>query len=266
LITAVLFGASAFVFFGIQRLGERQVDLDSMVDAVQETRRQFAEAWHRLQQDRPAYMSVIIWVLASTAGLVATTLMPRFIENVLAIPVRNAIFVLLPAALGIVAGLRLVQWLERRVAKPWLVGGGFTLLATSFIMLALTRPLGVLLEDMNLVGLFDPGPLNETAARIGVVIVFSTLVAFSYAVVGVASRALVNERMPVAIQGRVFAAQTVLTNLASIPPILLAGLLATVFGVEPVLVLTTVILVGVAAWAAAQTAARPEPLEAEIDA
>jgi hypothetical protein len=36
------------------------------------------------------------------------------------------------------------------------------------------------------------------------------------------------------MQGRVFAAQSVLTNLASIPPILLTGLLADQIGVSPV--------------------------------
>jgi len=67
----------------------------------------------------------------------------------------------------------------------------------------------------------------------------------------------VNHRIPVEVQGRVFAAQHVLTNLASIPPILLAGLLATAFGVEPVLFVFVIILVAVAGWTAARAAARP---------
>jgi hypothetical protein len=40
--------------------------------------------------------------------------------------------------------------------------------------------------------------------------------------------------MPIEMQGRVFAAQSVLTNLASIPPILLTGILADIVGVAPV--------------------------------
>ncbi len=259
-IAAVLFGLAAFFFLGIRQLGERKIDLDSTVDAVREVRRQFAEAWETLSGNLGAYMSVIIFVLSSTTSLVGVTLMPRFVEGTLGIPVRNAIFVFLPAGLGILAGLRLVQWLEHRLPRGVLVGGGFALLMAAFACLALTRPFGALLEDINPLGLFAPGPFGDTSARIVVTVVFSTLAAFAFSVVGVTSRSLVNDRMPLEIQGRVFAAQFVLTNLASIPPILLTGLLAAAFGVEPVLLVFVVVMVAVAGWTGARAAARPRSL------
>jgi Na+/melibiose symporter-like transporter len=255
-IAAVLFGVGGAFFLMIRHLGPRRIDVDSTIDAVREVRKQFAQAWERLSSDVGAYMSVIIVVLASTASLVAVTLMPRYTQDVLDIPVRNAVFVFLPAALGILAGLRLVQWLERRMPKVWLVGAGFGLLAASFVGLTLVKPLAGTLEGLNPLALFDPGPFGDTTARIVVTIVFSTAAAFSFSVLGVASRALVNERMPLDIQGRVFAAQHVLTNLASILPILLAGLLAELFGVELVLGLVIVIPTGIAGWTAARAAAR----------
>ena len=55
---------------------------------------------------------------------------------------QNAIFVFMPAAIGILLGLRLVQLLERRVARGWLVGAGFVLLIASFFCLALVVPFG----------------------------------------------------------------------------------------------------------------------------
>lgn len=256
-IAAVLFGASAAIFISIRGLGARQIDIDSTIVAVREVRKQFAQAWDTLSRDLGAYMSVIIVVLASTISLVAVALMPRFAQEALGIPVRNSIFVFLPAALGILAGLRLVQWLERRIAKSWLVGVGFSLLVAAFIGLALTRPFGAALENMNPLGLFAPGPFGDTSARIVMAMVFSTLAAFSFSIVGVASRTLLNQRLPLEIQGRVFAAQNVLTNLASIPPILLAGLLAVVFGVEFVMGTAVIILACVAGWTAARAAARP---------
>ncbi|MCH8993742.1 MAG: MFS transporter [Chloroflexi bacterium] len=265
-VAAVLFGVSAVFFLGIQRLGSRDVDLGRTIDAVRDVRTQFAEAWEKLTRDTHAYMSVIIFVLTSTAALVAVTLMPRFTQETLEIPVRNSIFVFLPAAVGIVAALRLVPLLERRVPKVWLVGAGFGLLAVSFACIALTPSFGTLLEDMNPLGAFDPGPFGDTTARIVVAIIFSTAAAFSFSIVGVAGRSLVNERMPLEIQGRVFAAQVVLTNLASIPPILLAGGLSELAGVEPVMFLTVAILVATAGWALLRALSRPEPLkDAEAD-
>jgi len=126
-------------------------------------------------------------------------------------------------------------------------------------------PLGSVLRDINPGGAFDPGPFGDTSARIIVTVVFSTIAAFSYSVVGVASRTLVNERMPVEVQGRVFAAQVVLTNLASIPPILLAGLLAEMFEVAPVILLTVAILVAAAVWTLAGAMARRDVTDHAAD-
>jgi len=247
-VAAVLFGIAAAFFLLIQHVGVDEIDIDSTVDAVRDVRSEFAHAWETLQRDTGAYMSVVIVVLASTASLVAVTLMPRFSHDVLDVPIRNAIYVFLPAAGGILAGLRLVHLLERRVPKGWLVGVGFCLLLASFLCLTLTKPFGGMIEGLTTLG--------PTPARMIAAIAFSTGAAFSYSVLGVASRSLVNERMPMEIQGRVFAAQVVLTNLASIPPILLAGLLSEAFGVAVVLGATTVVLGAVAAWTAAEARSR----------
>lgn len=256
-VAAVLFASGAAFFFSIRLLAAGKVDIDDVVDSVRDVRKQFAEAWETLSHDLQAYMSVIIVVLASTTSLVAVTLMPMFTQDVLDIAVRNSIFVFLPAAVGILAALRLVHVLERRVERIWLVGSGFVLLMASFACMALTVPFADLLESLNPLGAFDPGPLGDTSARIVVAIIFSTAAAFSLSLVGVASRSLVNDRMPLEIQGRVFAAQVVLTNLASIPPIMLAGVLSELAGVEPVMLLTVLILVGAAAWSLARALSRP---------
>jgi MFS family permease len=250
-VAAALFGIGAFFFLTIGRLGPHEVDIDSTVDAVRDMRKEFAEGWETLGRNLSAYMSVIISVLAGVASLVAVTLMPAFTQDVLDIPVQNAIFVFLPAAIGIVAGLRLVQVLERRVAKVWLVGAGFGLLCASLMGLSMTAPLASMVS----------GGMNETAARIGVTIFFSTCAAFSMSVTGVSSRSLVNETMPREVQGRIFAAQNVLSNLASIPPALLAGVLSELAGVAPIMFLTVVILVFAAAWTIAGAAARQKSRE-----
>jgi hypothetical protein len=78
--------------------------------------------------------------------------------------------------------------------------------------------------------------------------------------VGVSSRSLVNERMPVEMQGRIFAAQVVLTNLASVPPILFAGLISELAGVPAVMFLTVFIVVGTASWELARATARQEAI------
>jgi hypothetical protein len=245
---ALLFAGSAAFFMTIQMLGQKAVDLDSTVDAVRDVRNQFAEAWERLTQDLASYMAIIITVLASTASLVAVTLMPRFTQDVLDIPVQNAIFVFAPAAIGVVLGLRLVQMIERRVRREWLVGAGFVFVIASFFGLSLVVPLGNALSGVT--------SIDVIASRIAVTIGFSSAAAFAYSVLGVSSRSLVHERVPHEYQGRVFSAQVVLSNLASIPPILLAGAFTALAGPQLVLAMTMVILAMLALWAVAQASLR----------
>ena len=59
------------------------------------------------------------------------------------------------------------------------------------------------------------------------------------------------------MQGRVFAGQTVLTNIASIPPILLTGILADVIGIAPVFFLVAVAGALLAAYYTARNLAMP---------
>ena len=102
------------------------------------------------------------------------------------------------------------------------------------IVLVFVAPLGDGLQRLNPLGIFDPGPFGDTTARIMISSVLGAVLAFSFTFVNIVARTIVNERIPREMQGRVLAAQGVLTNLASIPPILLTGLLADLVGVPPV--------------------------------
>ena len=82
---------------------------------------------------------------------------------------------------------------------------------------------------------------------------FAGLAGFAYSVVNVGGRSLLNERVPVPMQGRVFAAQMVLSNLASIVPLLLAGALADWWGVSPVLIVMAVAVLVIALLGTLQT-------------
>jgi hypothetical protein len=201
---------------------------------IEETRERFAEAWHRLTLDSVAYISVIILVLANTTGLVVATLLPRFASDVLGVSAENIIFVAAPAAIGIWLAMRMVSNVSARVSPWWTVGGSYAVMVGGLIVLVFVAPLGDALQRINPLGIFDPGPFGDTSARIMISSVLGAVLAFSFTFVNIVARTIVNERIPREMQGRVLAAQGVLTNLASIPPILLTGLLADLVGVPPV--------------------------------
>jgi MFS family permease len=255
-VVAVLYVAAAGLLLTVPNLGFRQLS-DAQRHAVHTTfrgvRAEFAEGWQILRQDRTAYMAMILLVLGSTSLLVTASLAPRFADQVLGISTENAIYVFAPAVVGVVLGLRVVDWLTQQVSKSWVVTAGFILVVLSMVAMAMVRQTAHLLENQNPVGLFSPGPFGTTAARVMVTMLFAGLTGFAYSVVNVAGRSLLNERVPVPVQGRVFAAQTVLSNLASIVPLLLAGALADWWGVSPVLIAVAVAILVVALWGAFQT-------------
>jgi MFS family permease len=253
-VAALLFVAGGAVFAAVPGLGGLKPAEGATT--VRDVRAQFARAWHTLTGDMAAYMSVVMLVLANATALVCVTLVPRFATKVLEIPAENAIFVFMPAALGVIAGLRLVEWMSRRMSRGWLIGGAFGLLVGGLVAVGMVRQNAGALEGLNPFGLFSPGPFGEQAALILVTMAFTIVLAFAYTIVNIAGRSLINERMPLEMQGRIFAAQVVLTNLASIPPILLSGALADVIGVTPVLVIVAIVLLAVAGWAGAQRVAR----------
>jgi MFS family permease len=254
LVAAIMFAASAFNFLLVDGLGGPVNDLPVSIHA---TRERFAEAWHRLSMDSVSYVSLVLMVVANTVGLVVVTLVPRFCSRALGVDSENAIFVAAPAALGIWLALRFVRRMSRRFS-PWIgIGGAFAALVGGVATLAFVAPLGDMLDAANPLGIFDPDPFGDGTARIIITAILGAGLAFAFTFVNIVGRTVVNERMPREMQGRVFAGQTVLTNLASIPPILLTGILADVIGIAPVFLLVAVAGALLAAYYTARNLAMP---------
>lgn len=239
LVASVLFFVGAALFgttlgFGFEKArGIHRV-------TVREVREQFARAWRTLTKDTPSYMSVVTVTLASVTALVTVSLVPRYVEGVLHVAPQWAIFVLSPAALGILGVMRLAPGLERFLSKAQIVALSFGVLVLGMVIIGMVKPVGSAFED--LLG------LNATGARLLVTSVFAVLLAGAYTLINIAARSIVNERIPVEMQGRVFAGQAVLSNLASIPPILLTGAIAQVLGADRIFVAVGVVVGMAATW------------------
>ena len=218
-VCGAMFAFAALNVLMIDGLAGAISDVDM---TVQDAREQFAEAWHRLTLDSVAYLAVIVVVLGNTSGLVVATLIPRFASQVLGIEIQNAIFVVAPAAIGIWASLRFAHLVAGGISPWWSLGGSFVALVVGVTLCAFVTPLSELL------------PFAPDVSAIIITMMLAPVLAFAFTLVNIIGRSVVNERIPREMQGRVFAAQGTLTNLASIPPILLTGVLADLMGVEPV--------------------------------
>ncbi len=215
-------------------------------------RRHFAEGWMFLARDSASYLSLVLSVVATVSTLVLATLLPKFSTQVLHIAPENIVFVLAPVAIGILIGLRSVEWLSDRFNKMATISGAYLVMAAALVLLGLVPATAGWIVGRDPLGSFSAGPLNDQAARIGVTVFYANCYGFAMTVVLTMGKVLLNERIPVDMQGRVFAAHSVLSNLAAIPPVLAAGLLADAVGVEPVLVAGGVVALVAALWSRAQ--------------
>jgi MFS family permease len=237
LLLMVLFACAAVLVTIIPQFHFTRPDAGAGRLTMIQVRRDFSESWMTLARDGTAYLGLVLSVVAATSILVVATLLPKFSIQVLGIRPENLIFILAPAVIGIFSGIRAVEWLAGRFNGLATISGAYLLMALSLGALGLVPETARLVTDINPFGAFDPGPLTAQSARIGVTIFYANCYGFSLTVVVTMARALLNQRVPLHMQGRVFAAQAVLSNLVAILPVVAAGLLADAIGVGPVLVI-----------------------------
>jgi hypothetical protein len=215
-------------------------------------RREFAEGWLRVSRDSTAFLGLVLLVVTSTSTLVIATLLPKFSTNVLGVAPENIVFVLAPVVIGVFLGLRSVEFIADRSNKLITISVAFVFMAGSLIALGFVAQGAEVVRSADPVGLFNDEIAGDRGARILATILLANVYCFSLTVVMTMGRALLNERIPLRMQGRVFAAQAVLANLTAILPVLVAGVLADMVGVAPVLVGAGVLALLAALWSEAR--------------
>lgn len=225
-------------------------------------RREFAESWLHLCRDATAFLALILLVITTISTLIIATMMPKFAIQILDLQAENIVFVLAPVGIAVFMGLRSVEILADRFNKLMTISAAYVLMAASLIALGFVPATAEVLQGVIPFGLFGSDALGEKGARIFATIVFGNAYGFALTVVLTMGRALINERIPVAMQGRVFAAQSILSNLVAIVPVVLASLVADAIGVAPVLICAGAAALLAAAWSKARSS-RVFPAERE---
>lgn len=191
--------------------------------------------WRTIRSDMTLMHAVVELTLISTTLIILGGLVPKYIEDVLGLPVDIGAVILTPAAGGVVLGLRIAGFLARRVPHGVLSTTGFTIFVACLGLLAFVNQEADFLGGFGAfswlnsvqIGNFDGGGVMAMA------IMFP--LGFSYAVVSVAGQTVMDDRVPLHLRGRVGATQAALSAIASSVPVLVAGGMADLVGVTPVL-------------------------------
>jgi MFS family permease len=168
-------------------------------------------------------------------------------------------FVFAPAGLGLLLGLRLVPWLDARIGSARVVTIGFVafvvcLIAMGFVdeQADLFRSQGSYLADM---WEWSRLSLNATVAM-GLAVPLG----FAFSLVSVAARAVLNERAPPEMQGRIFAGQMMLGSVISIIPLFIVGGLAELVSARIVIVLVALAVAAAAVYSRLRFSSQAERL------
>ena len=258
LILAVLFVVSAVLITVIPQFHFASTD-DGRGLSLHSVRREFSQSWLFLSRDSVAFLALILLVVTSISTLIIATMLPKFSIQVLQIEPENIVFVLAPVGFGIFLGLRSVEELSDRFNKLMTIGGAYGVMAASLIALGFVPESADILRSFDPVGIFGDGRLDERASRVIMTILYANLYGIALTIVLTMGRALINERVPWQMQGRVFAAQSVLSNLCAIIPVVLAGLLADAIGVQPVLIAAGAGAILAAIWSQMRSSRVPAP-------
>lgn len=234
IVCAGLFAASAFYFFEIPELRTGKTGVSN---AVSGSVGRFGEAWLRLCRDSVAYLSLIAVVLASVMSLVVVTLIPRYTADVLGIPAEYAIFVAAPAAIGVWLALRLAQLLSDRHSPAIMLVFAFLLLTTTVVLLGFAERLASIIVPWDIPGAIGFRSFDDRPERIIITVILAIALGFSYTSVNVGAASVIQHRVPHEIQGRIFSAQSMFSSLASVPPVIFAGIAADHIGVRPVFII-----------------------------
>lgn len=234
------------------------------------TREALLEAWHWLAGDRAAFVSMMLLVLASTANLVMVTLAPRFAQQALDLPPQLAIYVFGPAVLGVLTGLALTPKLAEHINKRLLVTIGFLLMVSVLLFLGLIDGVRDVLQRLGPLGwLLQHGPLANRDGLLGTALILAAPLGFGMSMVQVAAQTLLHERVPLEMQGRVFALQGAVKNAVAVLPLLALGGLASLLpDVRPVMIIAALLLLGLALYGGARSAqwtSRPSSLQPAPD-
>ena len=221
--------------------------------------RQSAFRW--LFSEPAAFWMLMLAAMASTINVVLGMLGPQYVKEVLGVDPANALYVFAPAAIGMLLALVLAPLAIRIFRERIVATIGFILVAGSMTALGQVQLLTDRWGELLPFGVPGVGPDVEMAAAI------SIFLGTGMTLAATAAQTYIGKYVPTEIHGRIFALHGVMKDGMTIGPLLTFGAVAGLVGVDRVLTIAPLFLLGFAFFISSyssrwRTPAQPEALEA----
>lgn len=238
LVAGVLFLVSSVpaVFIGRHRRPEEEEVGTAFAGGM------FTIGWRVLRRDEGSWQAAVELTLISSALIVLGGLIPKYIQDVLELDVEIGALVLSPAVIGVALGLRVAGFLAHRVPHAWLSSVGFVLFVVLLAGLTFVNQEASFLAGYSAFGWLNRVDFGNFDEGEVVAMMIMLPLGFAFSIVSVAGQTVLNDRIPLQLQGRVGATQGAMAAVASSVPVVVAGLLADLAGVMLVMALVSVAL------------------------
>ncbi len=197
------------------------------------------EGWTFIRSNSRLFLAVIQLSFAGVLLLVIGELATPLVTRLFNLPASSMAIVFAPAGIGLVVGSLSMPRILQRLGKELAIFIGSLVLAGTIVLLPLSTLLAHFMEKHGL----SSGPIYLGAVPL---LMFVAGVAIDF--INIPAQTAIQGFTPEWIKGRVLALQLMLYNAFSIPVILFVGGFADAFGLDKVIYLLSVIIVGFGFW------------------
>jgi MFS family permease len=230
IVLAALFALAAIVLIPLPRLPRESTRTrdESLEQVAGEVWADLVEVVVYIWRDPPLAVALFQIALAPTLLLILAEVGPDFLTNQLGIGQTSTslFFLLAPAGIGLGLGIFILGHWGNRLRKDRIVLVALIALGVTVIGLASVASVASIWQSLYNLGIEMPKGVQLTATIVPIAVLMGIEVAFINAPV----QTIVQERAAPEIRGRVLAMQQTLAAGMAIPPLILVGGFASLFG------------------------------------
>jgi MFS family permease len=209
------------------------------IGALQNVWNEVREGWTFIRRNSQLFLAVIQLSFAGVLLLVIGELATPLVTRLFNLPASLMAIVFAPAGVGLVTGSLVMPRILKRISKEFAIFIGILVLAGTIALLPLSTFLAHYVEKQG---------LSAKPIYLGAVPIIMFIAGIAIDFINIPAQTAIQEYTPEWIKGRVLALQLMLYNAFSIPILLFIGGFADAFGLDKVIYLLSIIIVGFGLW------------------
>jgi MFS family permease len=229
ILTSVMFLVAALFVVRLPSIRAVTKTHVRFLDLMASTGTELRKNWALIRSRRHLSFPILQLTVSQAMVGVVLALAPALSLAVLHRPLQNASqFLIIPAGIGMVAGVLLIGHLVKRFTKISIIAVGLLIAAVTLTLLGVAG----LLEHIAHMHHYREVSVSLTVSLVVAVLVL--VLGLMNGLISIASQTILQEHTTDETRGKVFGALNMMVNIAATLPILFAGILADLIGVSRV--------------------------------